>query len=114
MRNRYKVVFFGIVMSVIVLVTSMAVFAKINFEDVAVGTGFGRATIYLEDDVASFAYASTTGPDVLSTNIYGGGPTPRSAEGGSYAEISTMTHAFTYAESNHYWVGRHWALSIFT
>lgn len=119
MRNKFKVGLFAVLMSAIMLVTSMAVFAAIksNSEEVGLGGAIGTASIWIEESTALSAGASTSGESTTSTvaytSIYGGGQTPHSNQGRYYTKVFASAHAFTYAQSEHVWTGKHWAMTIY-
>ena len=120
MKNKFKMGIFSVVMSITMLITSMVVFAAIksNSEEVAIGGGaIGTASIWIERGTALSAGASTYGESSLSTvaytSIYGGGPTPHSNQGRYETEVFASANAFTYAQSEHAWSGKHWAMIIY-
>lgn len=109
MAKKVKMSIFATVMSVIMLVTSMSVFAKEKSETISLGTINGTATIGISSD-AGTAWASTRGSsasiEILQTIIYGRGSDPFTGYGVTDAEVTGRYEPFNYAESQHAWSGR--------
>lgn len=116
MKNKRKLSIFAIIMSVMMMITSIGVYAGSIREEVPLVGWMGYAYAWIAGDGLT-AEAETEGAsamnDIAYTGIYGAGPYPYSAQGWNYAQVSAAEAAFTFAESTHVWTGIHRTLQVF-
>ena len=110
MKKEIKKSTFTLLVCIMMIISSMSVFAAGSRSDsVAFTDGFGYGTVSL-DDGNLVAWASTTTDSlkfgVLSTRVTGGGSDSFTGTGTTFAQVSARYSAFTFAESTHLWEGR--------
>ena len=117
MTKKLKIQLSGVLMCVVMLVTSISVFAKTRTDLVPLdATGNGMAKLYIADNgytAQAWSSGSSVYSDFIYTYVFGGGPEPYDETGDTTAYVQCGSKVFTYAQSKHVWTGRSYPMELY-